>query len=54
MTMITHDTENPIDVEPIPCSRPGCYERNIAYNAPDDQIKALIEQSEECHQSIKV
>jgi hypothetical protein len=36
------------------CYEPGCYSRQINYNASGKQIAALAELSSECHQSIRV
>ncbi|XP_057369391.1 uncharacterized protein LOC130690394 [Daphnia carinata] len=49
-TSIAHDSESPINVGH--CAEPGCYSRTINYNASNKQIKALIELSAQCHQSI--
>lgn len=51
-TSIAHDSESPINVGH--CAEPGCYSRTINYNASNKQMKALIELSAECHQSVVV
>ncbi len=49
---ILHDSESTINVDK--CYEPGCYSRQINYNASEKQIAALAELSSECHQSIRV
>ncbi|XP_057370157.1 uncharacterized protein LOC130691260 [Daphnia carinata] len=49
---ILHDSENSTAVDH--CFDPGCYSRQIKYNATLRQITMLAELSNECHQSIKV
>ena len=51
-TSVTHDSESPINVGH--CADPGCYSRAINYDASSRQMKALVELSAECHQSIQV
>ena len=51
-TSITHDSESQTNVGH--CTNPGCYSRNITYNATNRQIRALAELSQECHQLITV
>ncbi len=51
-TLVLHDSESPVNVGH--CADPGCYWRDINYNAAIRQIEALIELSDECHQSIQV
>ncbi|XP_046648303.1 uncharacterized protein LOC124338251 [Daphnia pulicaria] len=50
-TTILHDSEDSIDVGY--CTGPGCYTREIIYNATMRQMTTLAELSNECHQSIK-
>ncbi|XP_046458942.1 uncharacterized protein LOC124205541 isoform X1 [Daphnia pulex] len=50
-TSIVHDSESSLNVSH--CAEAGCYSRSINYNSSIGQIKALIELSTECHQSIK-
>ncbi|XP_032776653.2 contactin-associated protein-like 3 [Daphnia magna] len=49
---ILHDSENSTDVDH--CFDPGCYSRQIKYNATLRQITMLAELSNECHQSIQI
>jgi hypothetical protein len=51
-TSIVHDSESSINVGH--CADAGCYSRSINYNSSMGQIKALMELSTECHQSIRV
>ncbi len=51
-TSILHDSESSLNVGH--CSDAGCFSRSINYNSSIGQIKALIELSTECHQSIRV
>ena len=51
-TSILHDSESSLNVGH--CADAGCYSRSINYNSSMGQIKALMELSTECHQSIKV
>ena len=52
MTLIGHDSENVMDVGH--CKEPGCYSKNVTYDATMRQISALASLSVECHQTIKV
>lgn len=47
-----HDSEDTTDVGH--CLDPGCYSREIKYNATLRQMAMLTELSNECHQSIQV
>ena len=47
-----HDSESEMDVGR--CAAPGCYSREIKYNATTRQMAALAELSSECRQSITV
>lgn len=47
-----HDSEDAIEVGH--CFDPGCYSRQIKYNATLRQITMLSELSNVCQQSIKV
>ncbi|XP_057373275.1 uncharacterized protein LOC130694145 [Daphnia carinata] len=49
-TFILHDSESFMDIGN--CTEPGCYSRQIKYNASDRQIQALIQLSEYCFQII--
>jgi hypothetical protein len=51
-TSILHDSETSLNVSH--CAEAGCYSRVINYNSSMGQIKALMEFSTECHQSIRV
>ncbi len=51
-TSILHDSESSLNVGH--CAEAGCYSRSINYNSSMGQIKALMELSTECHQSIRV
>jgi hypothetical protein len=51
-TSILHDSESSLNVGQ--CAEAGCYSRSINYNSSIGQIKALMELSTECHQSIRV
>jgi hypothetical protein len=51
-TSILHDSESSLNVGH--CAEAGCYSRSINYNSSIGQIKALMELSTECHQSIRV
>jgi hypothetical protein len=51
-TSILHNSESSLNVGH--CSNAGCYSRSIIYNSSMGQIKALMELSTECHQSIRV
>ncbi len=51
-TSILHDSESSVNVGH--CADAGCYSRSINYNSSIGQIKALMELSTECHQSIRV
>ncbi|XP_057373186.1 uncharacterized protein LOC130694058 [Daphnia carinata] len=50
-TSILHDSESEMDIGS--CTEPGCYSRQIKYNASDVQIQALIQFSENCAQNIE-
>ncbi|XP_046646354.1 uncharacterized protein LOC124336548 [Daphnia pulicaria] len=50
-TSILHDSESSLNVGH--CADAGCYSRSISYNSSMGQIKALMELSTECHQSIR-
>ena len=50
-TMVSHDSEQKIEVSH--CADPGCYSRKINYDAPLEQIEALIDLSELCTQQIR-
>ncbi|XP_046451016.1 uncharacterized protein LOC124199278 [Daphnia pulex] len=50
-TSVLHDSESPMDVGH--CTDPGCYSRAVNYSATSRQMSALVELSNECHQSIK-
>ncbi|XP_046456611.1 uncharacterized protein LOC124203801 [Daphnia pulex] len=50
-TSILHDGESSLNVGH--CADAGCYSRSINYNSSMGQIKALMELSTECHQSIR-
>ena len=50
-TEISHDSEIKIEVDH--CHDPGCYSRKINYDAPIQQIQALIELSKYCEQNIR-
>ena len=52
LTSVRHDTEKYTEVGN--CGDPGCYSRNITYDATMRQMKSLAELSTECHQSIRV
>ena len=52
LTSVRHDAE--VYTEVGNCEQPGCYSRNITYDATMRQMKALAELSAECHQSIRV
>ena len=49
-TIISHDSEVKIEVRH--CTDPGCYSRQITYDAPMEQIQSLIELSNTCSQEI--
>jgi hypothetical protein len=51
-TSVLHDSESSLNVDH--CADAGCYSRSINYNSSMGQIKALMELSTECHQSIRV
>ncbi len=51
-TSILHDSESSLNVGH--CADAGCYSLSINYNSSMGQIKALMELSTECHQSIRV
>ena len=48
-TSIDHDSESATDVSH--CRDPGCYTRNVTYNATIRQMISLVELSQEYHQS---
>ncbi|XP_046645838.1 uncharacterized protein LOC124336182 [Daphnia pulicaria] len=50
-TSILHNSESSLNVGH--CAEAGCYSRSINYNSSMGQIKALMELSTECHQSIR-
>ena len=52
LTSVQHDTEKYTEVGN--CGDPGCYSRNITYDATMRQMKSLAGLSTECHQSIRV
>ena len=52
LTSVRHDTEKYTEVGN--CGDPGCYSKNITYDATMRQMKSLAELSTECHQSIRV
>ena len=49
-TIISHDSE--VKIEVGHCTDPGCYSRQITYDAPMEQIQSLIELSNTCSQEI--
>ncbi len=51
-TSVLHDSESSLNVGH--CADAGCYSRSINYNSSMGHIKALMELSTECHQSIRV
>lgn len=51
-TSVLHDNEDSIDIDH--CFDPGCYSRQIEYNATLRQMTVLSELSRVCQQSIKV
>ena len=50
-TKVSHNSEDNIKVGH--CEDPGCYSREIIYNAPMEQIQSLIELSKSCSQEIR-
>ena len=50
-TKISHNSEDNIKVGH--CEDPGCYSREITYDAPMEQIQSLIELSKSCSQEIR-
>ena len=52
-TEITHDMESEIKIEKCPENENGCHQTYLNYDAPMDQIRALIAASETCEQSIR-
>ncbi|XP_046638029.1 uncharacterized protein LOC124316246 isoform X2 [Daphnia pulicaria] len=50
-TSVLHDSESSLNVGH--CAEAGCYSRSINYNSSMGQIKALMELSTECRQSIR-
>ncbi len=51
-TVVSHDSENITQVSS--CAEPGCYSRNIVYNATLRQLVALSQLSSNCRQSLRV
>ena len=51
-TEILHDSELKTDVGN--CADPGCYSKAVNYNSTMRQMSALVDLSNECHQSIRV
>ncbi|CAG0886202.1 unnamed protein product [Darwinula stevensoni] len=51
-TIVQHDAMK-TDAEIDNCADPGCFSRNIKYNASLKQMVALIDQSQSCNQRIK-
>ena len=51
-TEILHDSELKTDVGN--CADPGCYSKAVNYNSTMRQMTALVDLSNECHQSIRV
>jgi hypothetical protein len=52
ITIINHNTMNLTDV--AHCVEPGCDPHPITYQASEKQMKALIDLSQECSQSVSV
>ena len=52
LTSVRHDTEKYTEVGN--CGDPGCYSKNITYDATMRQMKSLSELYKECNQSIRV
>ena len=50
-TIVRHNSEDIVIVE-HGCDKPGCFEHDIQYQAPMEQIQALIQLSDQCEQSI--
>uniref|UniRef100_H3A2W8 Uncharacterized protein n=1 Tax=Latimeria chalumnae TaxID=7897 RepID=H3A2W8_LATCH len=50
-TVVSHDSENRLRV--AACEEPGCYSRELKYEADYSQIHALTEVSETCEQYVK-
>ena len=53
ITEIIHDKESEIKIEKCPDGGNGCHINELNYEAPMDQIRALIAASETCEQSIR-
>ena len=53
ITEIIHDKESEIKIEKCPGGGNGCHMTGLNYEAPMDQIRALIAASETCEQSIR-
>jgi len=53
VTEIIHDLESEIKIEKCPDGGNGCHITELNYEAPMDQIRALIAASETCEQSIR-
>jgi hypothetical protein len=51
-TLVSHDSEGMLVA--TSCSNPGCYTRDVAYNATMRQMTVLTELSASCRQFIKV
>ncbi len=51
-TSISHDTEEKTITDA--CDGPGCYEKQVNYVATVKQMRALIDISKQCRQSIEV
>ena len=52
-TEITHDQMSEIMIEKCPNGELGCHQSHLNFVAPMDQIRALIDASETCEQSIR-
>ena len=50
-TKISHNSEDKINVDH--CEDPGCYSKEITYEAPMEQIESLIELSKSCSQEFR-
>merc|ERR1711953_699612 len=53
VTEIVHDMESEVKIENCPDGGNGCHVTQLNYDAPMDQIRALIAASETCEQSIR-
>merc|ERR1711892_122732 len=51
ITELSHNSEQKTEVDH--CHDPGCYSRQVVYEAHQDQIQAVIELSEHCEQEIR-